>query len=119
MKVLACLTSLAMLTVVLTAVAFAADKNEGNFTLADTVRVGSTELSPGDYKAEWKEETCNVVKVDILKHGKTVATAEGKLKDLQEPAPYSAVIIKALDNNTKAIEEIDFGKRKQALALGE
>ena len=119
MKVLACLTSLAMFTVVLTAVAFAADKNEGKFTLTDTVRVGSTELSPGDYKAAWKEETGNAVKVDILEHGKTVATAEGKLKDLQEPAPYGAVVIKSLGNNTKGIEEIDFGKRKQALVLGE
>ena len=51
MKVVVCLTSLAMFTVALATVTFAANKNEGNFTLTDKVQVGSTELSPGDYKA--------------------------------------------------------------------
>jgi hypothetical protein len=119
MKFLVCLTSLAMFTVVLTTVTFAANKNEGNFTLTDKVQVGSTELSPGDYKAQWKEEAGGAVKVDILEHGQTVATAEGKLKDLQEPAPYGAVVTKPVGDNSRTIEEIDFGNRKQALVLGE
>jgi hypothetical protein len=119
MKTLVSLAVLAMFTAVLTTVTFAASKKDaGNFTLSDTVRVGSTQLSPGQYKAEWKEETGNTVKVDILEHGKTVATAEGKLKNLQEPAPYDAVVIKPLTNNAKEISEIDFSNRKQALVLG-
>ncbi|MFZ0797596.1 MAG: hypothetical protein WCA13_17185 [Terriglobales bacterium] len=123
MKTLRHLISLAALTFALATLTFAAgknaNKNEGNFTLPDTVRVGSTELRPGEYKAEWKAESDGTVKVDILQHGKTVVTAQGKLKDLQQPAPYDAVITVPLKDNAKAINEIDFSKRKQALVLAE
>jgi hypothetical protein len=119
MKSLVRLTSLAMLTLALTTVTFAASKNHGNFTLADEARVGSTNLLPGDYKAEWTEEAGGAVKVEILQHGKTVATAEGKLKDLGKPSPYDAVITEQRSDNSKAIGEIDFNNREQALAFGE
>lgn len=121
MKALARLTALVMLTFGLTTVTFArnANKNEGNFTVPDTVRVGSADLRAGDYKAAWTEESGGAVKVNILQHGKTVATVEGKLKDLKQPAPNDAVIIKPLNDNTKTIDEIEFSKRSQALVLGE
>jgi hypothetical protein len=119
MKALTRLTSLATLTFALTSVTFAASKNQGNFTLFDTARVGSTELRAGDYKAQWQEEAGGAVKVEILQHGKTVATAEGKLKDLQNPAPYSAVVTKSGNDNAKEVDEIDFDNRNQALVFGE
>jgi hypothetical protein len=119
MQTLARLATLSMLTVALTTVTFAANKNQGTFTLADTTRVGSTELRAGDYKAQWQAESGDAVKVEFLQNGKTVATVEGKLKDLQEPAPYSAVITKSLSNNAQEIDEIDFNKQKQALVFGE
>jgi hypothetical protein len=125
MKAIARLSALALLTFALTAVTFAkgTSKNEGNFTIPSTVRVGSTELHAGDYKAQWKEESAGAVKIDILQHGKTVATVEGKLKDLQKPAPYSAVVLKPLDSatngNAQTIDEIDFSNRSQALVFGE
>ena len=119
MKGLVRLTSLATLTVALTTVTFAASKNQGNFTLFDPAQVGSTELRPGDYKAQWQEEAGGAVKVEILQDGKAVATAEGKLKDLPGPAPYSAVVLKSVSDNTKEIDEIDFSKRNQALVFGE
>jgi hypothetical protein len=80
------------------------------------VQVGSTQLAPGNYKAEWNGPA-NDVKVDIVQNGKTVATTEGKIKDLQQPAPYDAVMIKTLQNNTKALDEIDFNHRSEALVL--
>jgi hypothetical protein len=119
MKTLARLSALAMFALALGTLSFAASKNQGNFTLPATTRIGSTDLRAGQYRAEWKEETGGAVKVDILQHGKTVATAEGKLKDLPAPAPYDAVITKPLGDNAKAIDEIDFSNRKQALVLGE
>jgi hypothetical protein len=119
MKALAHVTALTVLTVALTNITFAASKNQGNFTLLDTARVGSTELRPGDYKAEWTEEAGGAVKVEISQHGKTVATAEGKLKDLQQPAPYNAVVTRTLGDNAQTVDEIDFNKRSQALAFGE
>jgi hypothetical protein len=111
--------TLSLLTVALATVTFAANKNEGNFTLADTVRVGSTELSAGDYKAQWQAESGSTVKVEFLQNGKTVATAEGKLKDLQQASPYTAVTTKSASNNVQQIDEIDFNNRKQALVFGE
>jgi len=121
MKTFGCLTSLAALAMVLTVGALAANKNEGNFTLTDAVRVGSTDLQPGDYKAEWTSESGGPVKVDILQHGKVVASTEGKLKDLQVRSPYNAVITKPLSDhaNARTIDEIDFNNRKQALTIGE
>jgi hypothetical protein len=121
MKSLVRLTALATLTFALTAVAFArnSNKNEGNFTVPNTVRVGSTDLAPGQYKAQWKEESGGAVKIDILQHGKTVATVEGKLKDLQQRATYDAVITKPLSDNATTIDEIDFNNRSQALVFGE
>jgi len=72
--------------------------------------------APGNYKAEWNGPA-NDVKVDIVQNGKTVATTEGKIKDLQQPAPYDAVMIKTLQNNTKALDEIDFNHRSESLVL--
>ena len=117
MKALVRLTSLATLIVLLVTVTFAASKNQGTFTLQDTARVGSTELRPGQYKVEWTAGTGGAVKVEILQRGKTVATAEGKLKDLEAPSPYDAVIVKPVSDNQKSIAEINFSKQKQALVF--
>jgi hypothetical protein len=97
--------------------AFAKDSNSGNFTVSDNVQVGSTQLTPGDYKAEWTGPS-NDVKVVITQHGKTVATTEGKLTSLQQPARYSAVLTKQADNNTLKLDEIEFNNRSEALQLG-
>ena len=113
------LASVAVMALAFSLSAFAKDKDShsGKFTLSDTVQVGSTELAPGDYKAEWSGPA-NALKVDIMQHGKTVATSEGQIKDLQRPAPYNAVIMKPLANDTKTIGEIDFDNRAEAIVLG-
>ena len=108
--------SFGILTLVLSVGAFAKDNHSGNFTLFETVRVGSTQLEPGQYKAQWTGSG-NEVKVDILQNGKTVATAEGTIKDLGQPSPYNAVTTKTLQNDTKVVDEIDFNKRSEALVL--
>lgn len=113
------LATLSMLTIALTTVTFAANRNQGNVTLAGTARVGSTDLRGGDYKVQWQEESGGAVKVEFLQNGKTVATAEGKLKDLQAPSPYTAVVTKSASDNAQQIDEIDFNNRKQALVFGE
>lgn len=117
MKVAQYFASFAVLALALSVSAFAKDTNAGNFTLSDTVHVGSTQLAPGSYRAEWNGPA-NDVKIDIIKDGKTVATTEGKIRDLQHPAPYDAVVVKTIGNDTEAIDEIDFSKRTEALVLG-
>jgi len=117
MKSVRCFGSFAILTLVLSVSAFAKDNHSGNFTLFDTVHIGSTELQPGHYKAQWTG-AANEVKIDILQNGKTVATAAGTIKALQQPSPYDAVTTKTLEDNTKTVDEIDFNNRSEALVLG-
>lgn len=106
----------AVMALVFSAAAFAKDNKSGKFTLNDKVQIGSTTLQPGDYKAEWSGSAENV-KVDILQRGKTVATTEANIKNLPQPAPYSAVVTEVEPNNTKKVKEIDFDNRGEALVF--
>lgn len=108
--------SFAIVTLMLSAAAFAKDNHSGNFTLAETARVGTTVLKPGEYKAQWNGPA-NDVKVDILQNGKIVASTEGSIKDLGQPASYDAVTTRTMDDNSKAVNEIDFNRRSEALLL--
>lgn len=107
---------LATMAFVLSLTAFAKDTQSGKFTLDSPTQVGSTQLSPGTYKAEWSGPA-NAVKVDIMHHGKTVATTEGQIKDLQRPSRYNAVTVVPMTNNPqeKEVREIDFSNRSEAL----
>jgi hypothetical protein len=117
MKTLGSLVSIAALAIGMSTVSFAAQKNEGKFTLTESATIGSTDLRPGDYKIQWQTQNGNDVKVDIIQHGKVVATTQGQLKTLQTPAPYDAVVTKDTGKSAKAIDEIDFNNRTQALVL--
>jgi hypothetical protein len=116
MKVAKYLALIGSAMLVLSFGAFAKDSNSGSFTVADRVQIGSTALAPGDYKAEWSGPANNV-KVIITKHGKEVASTEGQIKNLQQPAPYSAVITKQKGSALR-VDEIEFNKRSEALQLG-
>lgn len=118
MKTLGSLALVAALAIGMSGVSFAAQKNEGKFTLTEPATIGSTGLQPGDYKAQWQAQNGNDVKVEIVQHGKVVATTQGQLKTLQTPSPYDAVVTKDNGSNAKAINEIDFGNRTQVLILG-
>jgi len=93
---------------------FAKDKNEGSLKLFDTVRVGSTQLQPGNYKVEWNGDG-TTVNVNILQDKKTVATTSAKL--IGYTSGYDAVVIEPATSKTQAkdLEEVDFGKQKAGL----
>lgn len=116
MKFLQYLASFAAVALLFSVSAFAKDSHSGKFTLSDTVQVGSTQLAPGDYKAEWNGPA-NDVKVNIIQNGRTVATTQGKLQDLQKPSPNDAVLTRTLENNTKELDEIEFGNHTEALVF--
>jgi hypothetical protein len=103
--------------VVLSAAAFAKDTHSGKFTLTDSAKVGATELQPGDYKAEWSGPADNL-QVSIIQHGQTVATTQGHIKNLEQPAPYSAVTESTLADQTKQVDEIEFNRSTEALLVG-
>jgi hypothetical protein len=97
--------------------AFARSKDKGSMTLVDPAQIGSTHLKPGNYKVEWNG-TGNHVNVNIMEHGKTVATTPAKLVTRPKPSPYNAVVTKPLKNSKgEGIDEIDFNNRTEALVL--
>jgi hypothetical protein len=110
------IASIAIATLALSLGAVAKDNHSGNFTVSDKVQVGSTQLAPGDYKAEWTGPDNNL-QVVITSHGKTVATTQGKILNLKQPAQYSAVLTKQ-NGTTLNLDEIEFNNRSQALQLG-
>jgi hypothetical protein len=110
------LSTLMALTLIISSAAFAKDHQSGAFTLMDTVQVGAVTLTPGDYKVEWSGPADHL-NIDFLRHGKTVATVEGSIKDLPHPSPYTAVVTKTEPDNTKKVQEIEFNHRSQALTI--
>jgi hypothetical protein len=110
------LAFLCAFTLTLSTIAFAKAKNEGSFDLTQVANLGSVQLQPGHYKAEWTGTNGNV-NLDIMHNGKTVVTTKAELKELSSPAAYSAVTLRTTRNHNKRIEEIQFNNRKDALFL--
>lgn len=104
------------MALMMSAGAFAKDSNSGNFTLGEKMQIGTVTLAPGHYKAEWSGPA-NDVKVMIMHNNKTITTADGTLKLMQQPAPYTAVITNTSPNNTKQINEIEFDHSSEALVF--
>lgn len=108
---------LTVLTLALSIGAFAKDKNEGTFDLNQPATVGSVQLQPGHYKAEWTG-TNGMVELAIVQQGKTVATTKAELKELENPSAYTAVTVRTTPNHRNRIEEIQFNNRRDSLVLG-
>jgi hypothetical protein len=90
---------------------FARDRNEGKFTLVDSVQVGSTQLKAGDYKVIW-DGTGPDLQVKIVQGKNVVATAVAKLVD--ESFAQDSVTV---DDSNKALQEILFGSLHKSLVF--
>ncbi len=98
---------------------FARDKNLHSIDIRDTVRVGSAQLEPGSYKVEW-QGTGPTVQVHFLKDRKTVATAPATLQTNDKQVIQDGVVVSGNSTGTtKALEEIDFSRQKEALVFAE
>src|SRR5262245_47055362 len=78
-------------------VARAADKNQGNVTLASTAQLGGQQIKPGDYKVEW-EGSGPAVEVRLLQGKKVVATSTANLVQASAPAASDQVIVRVQDS---------------------
>ena len=94
----------------------AKESHSGSFTTTEKVKVGSTVLPPGSYKAEWSGSADNV-KLSIVSRGKTVASIDATIKALPQPSPYTALVTTTLPDNTKQVSEIEFDHHSEALVL--
>lgn len=116
MKRLLAVTSSAVLTMVLSAGAFAANVSK-TVTLEKPSQVGSTTLQPGDYKVTYDDNSPNT-QVAFLKGKKTVATIPAQVKDLGSKTGSTSIIWNTA-GSTPVMQEIHFGGSTQALVLQE
>jgi hypothetical protein len=104
---------LSILAVLAPLSAFARDKNQHSVDIPQTVQVGGKQLEPGNYKVRW-EGTGPDVQVTFLSHGKAVATVPGTLKTNDSQVTEDAI---QTDSTSKTLNEIDFGRDKEALVF--
>ena len=110
---------LSTLTLLSTVAAFA-QGNKHSVDLTDAVQIGDTRLVPGTYKVEW-EGTGPAIQVSFERRGKTVATVPATLKTNDDQITQDAILTSAAkaDANTRVLEEIDFGRQKEAVVFDE
>jgi hypothetical protein len=113
MKLPSYVAFLSILAVLAPLSAFARDKNQHSVDIPQTVQVGGKQLEPGNYKVRW-EGTGPDVQVTFLSHGKAVATVPGTLKTNDSQVTEDAI---QTDSTSKTLNEIDFGRDKEALVF--
>ena len=111
MKFAQFVAAFAILASVLSVNSFAKDNHSGNFTLTDPVRVGSTELAPGHYKAEWSGPA-DAVKLRSCKTARLWPRCRDKSRIFRAPRPYDSVATKT-ESDTSALDEIEFNNRTE------
>lgn len=95
--------------------ALARPRNEHNVVIPASVQVGSTLLKAGTYQVEWQGNGPSL-QVSFMEHGKTVATAEGKMVETDRPSPYDDVVT-GPEGKVQMLKEINFHGLKETLVI--
>lgn len=106
---------LSMLTLLSSVFALARDKNQHSVQIPYSVRVGGTQLEPGNYKVEWQGAGPEI-QVNFVRDGKTVATVPGTLKTNNAQVVHDEIVTDT-SANTQTLTEIDFGRNKESLVF--
>jgi len=114
LKHLAILAALALLSPL---GAFAQEKSHHSVDISDTVKIGNTQLKPGDYKVEWQGMGPNV-QVSFLQYGKTIATAPATLQTNDNQVTQDDIVTDT-SSSPERLREIDFGHQKEALLFAQ
>ena len=80
------------------------------------MQIGTTQLKPGNYKAEW-QGSGPAVQVSFRQNGKTVATLPATLKANDDQVTQDAIMTEATSADRSELKEIDFGRQKEALVF--
>jgi hypothetical protein len=110
--------AVAMSLMMMTAAAFAKDKNHHSVEIPETVKVGAGQLAPGKYTMEWSENGATA-EVDFLQDGNSVLRTPAKVVNLSQPAASDAVTIDDETGRPRTLEEVEFGGHKQAFSFGD
>jgi hypothetical protein len=95
--------------------AFAGSKSE-SLTLIHDVQLNGTTIPAGDYtvKYDTNGSTCLV---KVMKGGKTVATANGELKQLASKPDHDQVVVQNDTGGVPTLSEMDFSNSKTAITF--
>ena len=104
---------LSILAVLAPLSAFAREKNQHSIDIPNAVQVAGKQLEAGSYKVEWQGAGPEV-QVTFLRGGKAVATVPGTLKTNDSQVTEDAI---QTDSSSKTLNEIDFGRDKEALVF--
>jgi len=85
----------------------AADKGSGNVTISESVKIGASQLAPGDYKLSWEGTGPNVQVT--FSRGKNSFTTPATITDQSNPYGRTAVIVKQ-DNGSRVLNSIQLSK---------
>ncbi len=104
----------AVAAVILTAPVWAAStsshKDSTAFDPAQATTIGNTQLQPGHYTFEAREDQSQL---NVIKNGKVVATVPCHWVQLQKKANNSEVL-----SNNNQVNEVKFGGRTEAAQVG-
>lgn len=95
----------------------ASKEQKKRVAVEDQVKLAGKTLMPGSYEVEWQGNG-PAVNVSFLKSGKTVLTAPATVAQLQEKAPYDAVVESTNKDGNKTISEIEWHNQREALRFG-
>jgi hypothetical protein len=105
-------------SLMVTVAAFARDKNHHSVVIPETLQVGTTRLAPGEYTMQWTESGATA-EVNFVQNGKSVAQAPAKIVNLARPSASDSLTTRTTTDNTKALEEVEFGGHKEAFSFSD
>ncbi len=96
--------------------AFAGSKSE-SLTLLHDVQLNGTTIPAGDYTVKYDANGSTCL-VKVMKGSKTVATANGELKQLANKPQRDQVILQNDGGSVPVLSEMDFSNSTTAISFG-
>jgi len=112
------LARLALLTLALalSVSAFAGTKSE-NLTLTHDTQLAGTTIPAGDYKVKYDANGSTCL-VKVMKGSKTVASANGELKQLDKKPEHDQIKLDNENGGVPVLSEMDFHDSTTAITFG-
>ncbi len=107
--------SLLVFALAMSICAFAASKTE-NLSLIHDAQLNGTTIPAGDYKVKL-DENGSTCQVKVMKGSKTVATANGELKQLDKKPEYNQIKLQNDAGGVPAISEMEFHNSTTAITF--
>ena len=95
--------------------AFAGSKSE-SLTLLHDAQINGTTIPAGDYTVKYDANGSTCL-VKVMKGNKTVATANGELKQLDAKPKHDQVLLQDAAGGVPTLTEMDFSDSKTAIAF--